>query len=500
MKKSITIYLITLLALTLVFGQSSDRIQREMVSLRTKIVQMQQLATRYHATQIEEGLQLALVKLNKARELLLASPHKIKEAMALYKEARHLAEVAGRLLSLKPALKVIAELDRSIQKSEHAVEGKDNAEARYLLNRARNFRQRAVTAYEQAQFEKAQEFYRIGLYFSNKAYQIVYGNAQSDTGAMRYQRVMTNLNNLYQDLAAQKSNPNLVILIENAAGALQEARKAYQQGNITKAMVQLQISERLLFRAADLSEQSGDGLQRNVENNLRSLERYISGIENAIHADATPSQRQLLRKARNFMRAAERDLSRSQITKAQSKIALAQRMATRALPRTAAKEAPNSARLEKRLNELEQLLQMQAAAENINVQRMAKILHPAALNYLKQARADLAAGQAQRAKLKISFVLRLLNRIDAASAAERSNSPYSRSDLQERFDQLSNLLNRIKNEDDQSAAMQFILPQLENLLQQVPPLLEQDETWTAQQLLRFVRRQLNQLVRTGAGS
>ncbi len=493
MKKALKTVTLFLLVTSVAYSQNFTQIKQAIQQLDRRISTLRTSAEQY-------GLQNALSTLNHADTELqqcrtLLQSFRIKEAWKHYKTAEKLVDLVVKSILAKPALKLTAEMEKLINRAERNVQISSKAEGRYLLTRARSFRNKAQLAFRNSQFIRGQEFQRIAIYFANKAIEVTSGQGSSENQIQRYQQLINTIQSLYHNLSAETEDiPGFKTLLQKAATALKAARTNYDKGRMKEALLQIQIAERLLYRAADLNQQSGKGQRERIETNLISLEQYIDGIRQTTGTEGSAANRQLLRKARQFLRAARRDFNNNRYQKAELKINLAQRMATKALRIKENKEVFDESEIQNRIAEVKQLIELQKAKVETDNRELVAVLHQNALALVTSAQQDLEAGHPAKAMKKVRLALHLVNRVEAIISHKKSTFA-NKNQLTERLNQLKQSLeNSSRNEQDETITI--VIPVLKRLLKRAQTALNNGNLSTARELLDLVQRQLNDVLKS----
>jgi len=243
-----------------------------------------------------------------------------------------------------------------------------------------------------------------------------------------------------------------------------------------------------LYRAADLQQQTSLGRRERILSNLNSLDQYISGIENDLPEEASQSNQRLLKKARQFLQGARRDYEQKTFPQAESKIALAQRIATKALKITPREQVDDTYRLEQRIAEIRRLLSLQESQPGTIV------LHQQIKRILVQAESDIEKNHPRLAYRKLSIALRLVNRVEALRSSPKTGS-LSKNQLFERQKQLDNSVSNLSEQHKDNLQLNAVIPILNQLLKRSALAIEKDQLRVAEELLNFVQRQLQNLLK-----
>ncbi len=497
MKYSAKIFFLLILLFSLSQAQNFNTFYRTVDKLKSRIDYLEQTAERYRVKRANEYLNQANNKLDEARSLVKQIPPRINAAWAAYREANRLTDLAAKALLVKPALQAGAEMDRLILQAETLVQNSNKAEARYMLTRARSFRFKSETAFRNSRFVKAREYYRIALFFVNKSIKLASGTAGAISG-QSYQQLLEDITNLYNDLStAAASDITVKKLLQKAQNALELARQTYAQGNRRQALLQLQICERLLYRAADLNQQSGQGRVERLESNLASLKQFISGIEADLQAGSSRQSLRLLHKAEEFLKAARRDLENGAYKKAESKIALAQRMAAKAL-RLSSQETPASgAEIDRRIAEIRHLISLQKEKAASGYEDLMRLFHQNAQRLLDSAENDFQSGKIKIAFQKTKTALHLVNRLEAILSTKQINKQTAPR-LLERLRQMEQTLQVLEQNPNASAGSAVLLPLLKELSAKARIAIDNGNLLMAQAILDFMQGRIKNLMKTEA--
>jgi len=494
MKFLLKISLLIFLFSSFVQSQDFNLVKQAVGKLDNRIVTLDHTASKYHLSKVQEILVRAKAELNQCESLLYQ--FHIRQAWTHYKKAEKLVDLSAKVILVKPALKLNAEMEKLFLKAERVVQKSDRSEGRYLLTRARAFRAKAEQSYRSNRFIRGQEFQRIAIYFVSKAIEITSGNSALNQ-SQDYQQLVENLHNLYNDLSAAPDKvPGLKTLLQKAASGLQQAQKNFEKGRLKEAYIQLQISERLLYRAADLSQDSGKGRREQIENNLLSLDHYIGSIAESTGENTTIRDKQLLRKARKFLRAARRDFEQKDYAKSELKINLAQRMASKVLRFNRSQDMNSSADTDQRISEVRQLMELQKTKLNAQNKEIIQILHSNANKLLNSAEQDQAADRPGRAIKKTRLALRLVNRVEAILARNKV-ADTTESRLAQRYTQIKRLLDNLSHRQD-NENISMMLPLLNRLLEKADRAEKSGILYIADELFDFIQRQINRLIKSAA--
>jgi len=494
MKKIIYIVVTLVLIAQLGFAQQDQKnLQRQLLNLYRKITELRELATRYQDPRALKLVNNALEQYRDALNSLNQNPPRYLLARSQFIKAKQLANQAAKLLLFKPALRYLRDLESLIQKAEVALHRSNNEDGRYLLNKSRAFKEEAQRSLNTGQFLRAQEFYKISRFFAERSLKVAGGGV---IAADSFEDQYKNLNSLLFSLGNQTiENPVIRELITKIQESLKKAQRLYENGNAQQAMVQMRITERFLYRAIDLQRSSTGDKNDRLKENLYSLKRYIEAIEDEIDSEKRSSAGKFLEKAKTFYAEAEQSLLANQPQKTRKKILLSQRMATKAMQLTnkTGKERMQD-NLDKRMDELDQLLNLQKDKINADTRQSIQIMHQEATQLLIGARGDLAANRVNQAFQKTRLSARLLNRIERV-LNKQEISDQNRDQVRSDLDRIGNLLNKIQDNQEIDTAVQSQVEFLVKLLQKAEQLYSNGNINDAAELAHLIQNQVDNLLK-----
>lgn len=483
MKRTLNIVTLIFLLFAGAFAQQNNDWAQPVHKLEQRIRFLERIAQRYHVQQAINALQNAGSKLDLARSQF--QRFQFVKAWLNFNKAKQIVDKVERAVLFKPAVKAFMDAEHLIQRAEHLLQNSQDKQAQYMLNRARSFLGDAEKAYRNGQFVRGQEFQRIAIFFANKAIAFTQGAAAGPADQFNFDEQLRNLRTLYQSVQEQaQENPQIQKLLKNADAFLKQAEKLYRQGKYQRALVQLQIGERLLYRAIDMGQQTEQGQKGRMENNLQSLNRYLTSLET--NAQGNLKAMRLLRKARQFLRSARRAAVNGKYQQAANQIDLAQRLANRALRylNAGAVNAPGS--FDDRLQEVNHLYASLSQSAALAQDEYTQYFSKRARQVIKQAQQAHEAGREQLAMARLNFAVRILNRLMSHQSTPVFTSQQIQ-DLQVQYQRLARVLERFNNQESKTI--------LEKELQQAGQQLQQEHYQIAGTLLDLLQKEINTLIR-----
>lgn len=499
--KQLTLALIILgFGFNLIFGQSrlSDQVEQNLIFLGRKIEQIRVLAERYKNQEALKTIQSAKEDFDNAIDLLKqwkdnrGHPELLEQARAKYQSANLKADLASRLLLFKPAVNLMNQLDRLIQKAENLAQGSDENDLRYYLNKARNFYRQAKNAFSENRYLRGHEYLKIATYFAEKVISLARKGNGSETGEQRFEEYRNNIRVLLNRVEGLIDDDVLQELYDNVQDYLRRADNAYSQGNLNRALINLQIAERLTHRIIDLAEDTDNSsVEQRVENDYQSLGRYLAAIRNELESQNTESA--IFDKANELYLQAGRNLNNGKYQQAAFNLKLAQRMALRAFNRiSAGNNSPDSEHLRNRLNELNQLIQLQQQRVNTQQNKSSHVLFDKSKEYLLQAQQEYENHDFDKAAFYINLSLRLLNTNEKILKSQNTENITS-DEINQDLRRVEQLVTRLKQNTSLSADEQAKISVLEDLLGKAGDAFTHKNFIIAREILSIIKNQLTSM-------
>ncbi len=388
------------------------------VTLERKIVQVSILAERYQndraiilIIKAKEEFQVAQRFLNEWIDLTRRPrpAEKLLAARAHYKLSNNLADQAARLLLFKPTANLKTELERLIHLAESAAHSGDNSELRYFLNKARAFHRQALSALSQSRYLTGHEYLKIAIYFAKKTIALARSNQNIDNRINKFEEQKNNIQVLLNQVAYSITDkPVLNELYQSAQNFLKRALAAYNDGKLKSAYSQLQITERLVYRIIDLSDNDNISFEDRLKDDYQSLGRYLNSVRNELESAGKKSK--LLTRAENLYAKAGKNLSSGQFKKAAGNLKLSQRMGMRAFKKLSSDTHTDTENLKNRLNEIGHFIQLQGDRLNESNYNSLTSLYNQAVRFYNQAEQAYGNEQFPQTSYLLNLSLRILNR------------------------------------------------------------------------------------------
>lgn len=495
MKRLFTIVLFTMFWVATAAAQDFDfgQLSRDLQQLEDRIAQIKLLAQRYQNERAIEIINRSQIEFAMARNFM--EMRRLREARQRFAEAKKLMEQAARLILFKPAANLQNDLERLMQDAEMAVHRSSNEESRFMLNRARAFQSDGSAAFGISDYLKGQEFYRIAMFYARKAIELSTDSNKRLNRQDYFEEQLRNVEGLLNDaLLKRKDNDDLNELIEKAGAFIQKSRDFYNLNQLQRAFAQLQIAERLLFRAIDLSQMNREGEKESIQNNLFSLQRYLVGIELSLQEETDSNAKGLLQKANQLYRDAQDDLENNRLNEARRNMLLSQRLATRTLRLINPSGDTAYTRVNERIGEISTIIQLQKQNPASRDNPVILFLQKEAENLLLQAEKEYEKGHGMQSFQFVRLALNLVNRADQLLRAEKQEHKSS-SDLQAWFQDLYSKLTRIAENPQSTEQIKIRAGLLIDMLNRVQMDVHKSNLALQEEILELVQAQLNTLLR-----
>ena len=489
MNNIIKTIIFTLVLAGLVYAQRDEDLGSRIRQFATRLNRLQTLAQRYDNTKAAELLNRAVYWFNQARESWDA--RRYREAKIQFDQSVNLYNQASRLLFYKPALNLKNTLDDIIHKAEISLQKNDSRDGRYLLNKARDFQLKANRQMNLSDYVKGQEYLRIAIHFAQKAIEVAERTGGNSTERYNYEEELKHIQELYRELQRTNSdNRDVNELLQKADAYINRSKNLNEESNERQAFHQLQIAEKLLFRAIDLAENDLDNKPERFENNLNSLRQYLYSIElNLTHSDDINAKK-FYNKAITLMQESEKDYENGDLEKARTKLLLAQKFANRALRFSDLSEGQETNRIENRIEEISSIIQLQKQKIDGEDNRVLLNLHSEAEDLLQQAKRELEKHNQIRAFQLVQLSMRLINRIDFILQKDNPGS-VSDSEIANNIKDLDNKLNRLFSNENIDDFTKTRIQLLMEMLSRARNHYDKNDLITASELIRIVQSQFN---------
>jgi hypothetical protein len=221
-------------------------------------------------------------------------------------------------------------LDIKIQQAEEIVQTNQNPEALHMLNRAKFFRQRAYLAFRGDRSFNALEYYRLALFFADKAVQM--SDGETDKSQKDWHNLISEtemLLNRVRQLVENSQNNQLRSMFEKANREMQEIDRLYTSKRVESAKRKLLILHRSLYRIIDLAENIPSIESDRLKVDLETLKYSTQSLEEDIKDIEAPTIDQLYLRVSNLVGDIENHINDGNITLARQKILLANRLIVR---------------------------------------------------------------------------------------------------------------------------------------------------------------------------
>ena len=489
MKKFIHVIIIISVFSGFLFAQRDEDLGSRIRQFATQLTRLQTLAQRYENPAAAELLSQAVYRFNEARESWDA--RRLREAKTQFLQSVRLYNQASRLLFYKPALNMQNTLDEVIHRAEISLQKNDSREGRYMLNKARDFQLKANRQMNLSNYVKGQEYMRIAIHFARKAIEISERVEGNSTSRFNYEEELQHIQELYKELQRTNSNNRGVNeLLQKADAYVKRAINYYENKDERKAFYQLQIAEKLLFRAIDMSENDLDNRPERFENNLNSLRQFLNSTELSLDNIDDADARKFYNQSMTLLTECEKDFENGDINKARTKLLLAQKLANRALRFTDSIREQETSRIENRIKEIERIIELQKQKINKEEHKVIFNLHKEAEELLQEAKRELDNNNETRAFQLVQLSLRLINRADFLLQRNDLTS-HSESELTSIITDLDTKLNTLltNNEIDNSIRTRIRL--LLEMLSRAKNHYENHDFETTIEFIRIIQSQLN---------
>lgn len=478
-------------------GQTTDaqEVRDRLQKLALKITTIRSQAIRYNNQAAIEKIENAQQEYVLAFDFLRQDPPDLLKAKFHFLNADRLANQAAKLVLYEPLSRLKKELDQMMHRAELAVHRSGSDEARYFLTKAGAFRNKAEEEFRNGRPIRSQELARISYYFAQKTIDIAEGNLNTGITDNDYEDKLINIENLYSEVAgSMEKNTDLDDLLKKSRLFIDKSSKLYEQGSVRQALVQLQISERLLYRALDISQSKGTNRENEYKINLYSLRRYIEAVESGFSENTPARAGEFLRKAKQFYLGAEKALDSKKYKEFESNVALSNRFAGKALQLSTAETDDDFENIPDRLNEIGQIFRLQNAKAVNSGNTIVIFFNEEAGRNLNMARRAYANGNSVKALVRLQIALRFINRAEYM-LGRQEDSELSDMDFEGFINRYNDILDRLKQNREIDSRMVSMIEAIEDMLDILVMNYRKGDIGTASELANIIQSQVNELLK-----
>ena len=327
--------IISVMLLTfLIFGQDRQNIQQELERLRITLQRTHGLVNLFPDADftilIKNELHKAQEEYQKAKSFF--DQGRFTLSRAHIRASYQFISNIEKLIKSRPAFTVRfrERLDLKIEQAENVVISGQKNEAIFMLNRAKFFRQKAYSKSRENKLFAALEYYRLAIFFADKAIQISGSNDRITSNNLRGFFSETEiLLDRAKSITRNSNKPQLEIVFQKAENDLKDARRLYSNGSVEAAREKLLIVNRSLYRIIDLSENIPQSNTERLPAELETLKLSMKSIKEEFRNIDSPAARQLYKRITNLIQSIEIHLNQNQLDMARQKLRLANRLMVR---------------------------------------------------------------------------------------------------------------------------------------------------------------------------
>lgn len=476
-------------------GQDSQyrNVRERLERLNHKLSEIRTLAIRYRNDEALNLINDAYTQYDEALSELNRTPAGLLRARRALLKAVALANRAARILLFKPAAGYLADLENLIKDAELQIHKTNSEDGRYFITKARAYQEQLDHALRDGDYLQAQNYYRISRYFAAKAERIA-GEGNMDNGRDAFEDKIRDMYTLLNTLReGEQGEPELNGLMDKVRQYLERAQRFYDQNDPIRALRQLAIGERFLYRAIDLQRSGKADQKTRLQENLYSLKRYIDVVENSLGGDVPAQAVRLLNRAKEIYTEAEKALSEEAYHMARQRMNLAQRLTTKAMRYESGETDPGRENLDQRHDELQRILKLQEQKLREMDNPDLLTLHQEAADLLEEARNDNESNRPLRAYHKTRLCLRLMNRLDRLMRG--ADEKVIRADeTEQKLKHTGDVLSRLRQNDQLTEESRIRLELLQTLYIRARELMLSDKVHLANELAELIQNQLDTIL------
>lgn len=373
-------------------------------------------------------------------------------------------------------------LDQQLQRAEDLLNGQQDEEALYMLNRAKFFRRRAYDLFRQGKTYAATEYYRLAIYFADQVPHVLgrRGGSNDREDWQKYYLDTEMLLERARSLAAGASDQNqLSNMLSQAERGMNDVRRLYEEKNYTAARQKLQTIHRALFRIIDLAEKIPQNDAERLQMDLESVQFSWQSVSEKAGTQPSNAFRAISGRLENLLQRTQLLISQNRLELARRNIFFANQMVLR-LYRLAENQDDNNpqtirdqlARAKQNFSELTTQHGTSTARENFSQLISAN---------LRQAEERLG----QQQYLETSYHLKIANQLMLRFSRLQSQATQlelKQMLVQQDIERLSNLLERLKIDSEVETEYQIRYQNAQELYRQAEQAFNSGDLYTASAL------------------
>lgn len=373
-------------------------------------------------------------------------------------------------------------LDQQLQRAEDLVNGQQDEEAFYMLNRAKFFRRRAYDLFRQGKTYAATEYYRLAIYFAEQV-QHVLGRGGANSDREDWQKYYLDTEMLLErarSLVAGAGDQNqLSNMLKQAERGMSEVQRLYEEKNYTAARQKLQTIHRALFRIIDMAEQIPQNEEERLQMDLESVQFSWQSVNEKAGAQPSSAFQAISGRLGNLIRRTQLLIAQNQLEIARRNVFFANQMVLRLYRLAENQDESNPEVLRDQLARTKQNFSEITTQHSKNTARE---------NFSKLISANLRQAEerlAQHQYLEASFYLKIANQL--MLRFNRLQSQTSQLELKQRLvrqdmERLSNLLERLKESGEAEPEYQIRYQNAQELYHQAEQAFQSGDLYTASAL------------------
>lgn len=470
-------------------GQDNLPLERALESLRDDIVFVQELLKPFPNIKAENFLERAIQTAREAASLAQSGREIL--AWAKIKSARGQLNQAMRLVLGPSVHRTRDRFWEVIRQAESAVPGTGNQKAVQLLRQAQKLGNQAEQANNSGNLRQAVELYRVAIFQTEQALKLAQGPRLSTEDQLEQERQrFLDLLTQAEKTVADAKNKNAERILQQARQQIPSIQNAINKGQYLLAFNLYHNTTRLLLRALDLANGSGQNKELRLEDEIALLEELIESTREKATSDPNKRARSLFHLAEEQFLIARSAAANGNPAKAFRRLELARRLIGRALNLAGGEKKQTEERVQEELDRLQTDIEVLAAELEVGAEAAAEQGFIAAAQDLAQA-AERALERNQT-RQALALILAGNQLVTAAHREMKSRSEKPNVDANAELDQLARALAEARAKYTDPAEVQ-LLNQAEILLNRSKEALAANKPVLALELSRIA---LNLILKT----
>ena len=472
-------------------GTKPGNLQQMLQELDQKIATLEKISAQFHNHQLTQSIRT--IKEHRQKALEFSRKKQYRLAQQELKLALRLSDTVLRKSIDAIVKNYQAPLEEMRRRAENQIHRHYNADADRLLKRANQVHRNAVQAFQNGDFTKASELYKVEKSLLENCLKILeqstpekYANVQSERESFLELKHQA-------EKALRSSRATLsTSLFNQAIDQARKADQAFKKGDLKKANLYYQWSTRLLLRVINLTEGGNYALSQQAQDNLQLTHQVYNGTVQEYSGQMNPMIRKLLDQVQKLLIDARMDYDQQKYSSAIQKADVARKILSRLQSSPIQKNESYQAQLKENIRALRQTLE--DIKNSGNQSGGGKTILKLSEDFLRKSQRELTNGNYEASAAYLLIANRLALQFRRISHQAASASSVSETEVRERYKSFRAKMNLLNSTDfGPNSTKQLFLTILKGLQEKIRLALQTQNWAEANQYLLVAESILRQL-------